>query len=71
MSNTITIGELRDLLEHEKIKPSKIFNKQDFLADLKLMKALADKRELEAYRAEKKKKQELKEEEGDASFIPD
>ena len=71
MSNTITIGELRDLLEHEGIEPSKIFNKQDFLADPKLMKALADKRELEAYRAEKKKKQELKEEEGDASFIPD
>ena len=71
MSNTITIGELRDLLEHEKIKPSKLFDKKDFLADPKLMKALADKRELEDYRAEKKKKQELKEKDDDASFIPD
>lgn len=50
----ITIAELRDLIEREEIKPSKIFEKEDFLKDSKLMKRFEEIAELEAYRAEKK-----------------
>jgi len=64
----ITIPELKDLIEREKIEPSKLFDKEDFKKDKKLIKWIAEKEELEELRAEKKKK---KEEEGDASHIPD
>ena len=68
----ITISELRDLIEYENIKPSRLFDKEAFLNDEQLIKAMADKKELEAYRAAKRKEEQgLKEKETDASYIPD
>ncbi len=50
--DTITMGELIDLIRREKIAPEQIFEKEDFLKDKKLMKAIDEKIELEKYRAE-------------------
>lgn len=58
-SDTITIGELREIIKENDIKPDKLFVKQDFLNDEKLMKAVGEKIELEDYRLnEKEKKKE-------------
>jgi len=65
----ITIGELRDLIKHEKIEPSKLFEKEDFIKDEKLISAMKDKMELEDYRAGKDK--EKIEKDNADSMIPD
>ncbi len=56
MVDTITVGELIDLVRREEIKPSKLFEKEDFLKDEKFMKAMVDKQELEDYRADNRDK---------------
>lgn len=56
MAETITIGEIRDLIRHEKIPATDLFSKEDFQNCKPLIKAMAEKQELEDYRAEKDKK---------------
>jgi len=64
----ITIPEIAQLLKEEGISPHKIFSKEDFLNDEKLMEAVKDKIDLEDFRAGEKKLKEEKEEEN--SMIP-
>lgn len=61
----ITIGELRDLIEHEKINPSTLFEKEDLLKD-PLVELLRDK-EIQRRKEEDKKKKPEPEEN---PFIP-
>lgn len=69
MPDTITVGEIRDLLKREKIPPSEMFSKEDFIKDEKLIKAMAEKQELEDFRSERDKKK-IGEDDAD-SMIPD
>lgn len=48
----ITRAELRELLQREKIDPSRVFSKEQLLNDEKLMKAIDDEIELKQYRAD-------------------
>jgi len=53
----ITKGELRDLIKENDIRPGQLFSKEDFLNCKPLMKAMAEKKELEDFRAAKDKKE--------------
>ena len=70
MTTDITLGEMRELIEREEIKPTKLFEKEDFLNDKSLMKRFAEKEELEDYRAKEKDKKKEEEEEGSSPLSP-
>ena len=71
MTEKITISEMRELLKREEISPHKIFSKEDFLGDKKLVKAVNDALDLEEYRARETKEKEKKKEEDIYDLIPD
>lgn len=70
MERTITLAEIKELIKESGRDPSYFFSKQDFLNDKKLMKSYENDmnmKELEAYRAKEREKEETKENE----LIPD
>lgn len=68
--STITIGELRDLIEHEKLKPGMFYTPGEILLDPKVSEYIEKEKELAHYRAEKRKEEQKLKEEKNNPFIP-